>query len=449
MDEKLATSNKVIIPGPITWVGFPLSVTLVATIHGPVAILASIDRIFDVVGSILGFLAAIVIGIPLLLLITLVLTVWAVQRADKMHYERHSEFLPNISVVVMSILVFFAVISVPFLLFCFLSLLPMFKRLGSFAVILFILVSVPAYLVYKRTRRRRKRKYVGSNSTEVFHLSSCPMVREIAEADKVYFHTPEQAIGAMFSPVRFPCEICSPISLDVFLKELGNANWPGYVGLKERPKNGGTIKRKEPARDDRKQPLPVSKAQWPSPLHIEAVANLPGFRDDEELMQWMGYAADYYDAGEYEKAFEFLVQSLDRMPALKPYIFYYIRICNHVTSIPLKNSELKYEEKLAQYSSLPKWRRWTVQGFDDIELVRCKWCGRYTRYIHPDVGTHGFIREANSCLFCGRVYPMPSWLWDSPFGRAYSYYRGSFCDKEFYGEFEGDYDTGTSRKTTG
>jgi hypothetical protein len=38
------------------------------------------------------------------------------------------------------------------------------------------------------------------------------------------------------------------------------------------------------------------------------------------------------------------------------------------------------------------------------------------------------------------MYPMPSWTWDSPDGRAYSYYRMSFKEEEFYNEFELDYD---------
>jgi len=93
---------------------------------------------------------------------------------------------------------------------------------------------------------------------------------------------------------------------------------------------------------------------------------------------------------------------------------------------------------LARYRALPKWLRWTMLGFEF--RMRCKWCGRYTRYIHSDVPTFGFDTLANSCSFCSRMYPMPSWLWDSPDGRAYSYYRMSFSGDDFYEEFELDYD---------
>jgi len=173
--------------------------------------------------------------------------------------------------------------------------------------------------------------------------------------------------------------------------------------------------------------------------HIEAILNLPGFLKDKELTERMGYARVYYDQGEYAKAQQYLKWSLKRMPALEPYIFYYIRVCARVLSIPLTKEEVRYEAKLARYRALPKWLRWTMPGFE--LQVRCKWCGRYTQYIHPNVPTFGVTSSANSCLFhCGRMYPMPFWMWDSPDGRAYSYYRESFSDDKFYEEFERDYD---------
>jgi hypothetical protein len=115
-----------------------------------------------------------------------------------------------------------------------------------------------------------------------------------------------------------------------------------------------------------------------------------------------------------------------------------IKVCEHVLSIPLTKEEVQYEAKLSRYRALPKWLRWTMPGFEF--RMRCKWCGRYIRYIHPDVPTFGFDTLANSCLFCSRMYPMPSWMWDSPDGRAYSYYRMSFSGDDFYKEFEQGYD---------
>jgi hypothetical protein len=172
--------------------------------------------------------------------------------------------------------------------------------------------------------------------------------------------------------------------------------------------------------------------------HIETVTNLPSFEQDKEIREWMEYAAWYYDRGEYAKAHQYLTWSLKRMPALDPYIFYYMRVCERVLAIPLTQEQMGYEAKLARYRALPKWLRWTMLGFEFH--IRCKWCGQYTRYVPPDVPTFGFATFSNSCLSCDRMYPMPSWLWDSPDGRAYSYYRMSFSNEEFYEEFERDYD---------
>jgi len=81
--------------------------------------------------------------------------------------------------------------------------------------------------------------------------------------------------------------------------------------------------------------------------HIEAILNLPRFQEDKELVGWIGYSRAYYDRGEYAKAQQYLKWSLKRMPALEPYIFYYIRVCEHVLSIPLTKEAVQYEAKLA------------------------------------------------------------------------------------------------------
>jgi hypothetical protein len=149
--------------------------------------------------------------------------------------------------------------------------------------------------------------------------------------------------------------------------------------------------------------------------HIQVILNLPGFKEDEDLVGWMKHASTHYDRGNYEEALQYLTCLLKRMPELEPYIFYYIRVCKRVVSVRTAKKKVRSQ-------------------------LRCKWCGRHTTYIHPDEPTFGFASSANSCMFCGRMYPMPTWMWDSPDGRAYSYYRMSFSDNEFYEEFEQDYD---------
>jgi len=177
--------------------------------------------------------------------------------------------------------------------------------------------------------------------------------------------------------------------------------------------------------------------------HIEAIQKVPGFMEDKKLIELMGKAMGYYEAGWYGEALDYLNQALKRMPALEPYIFYYIRVCKCVLAVPLTEEEKQYEEKRKSYrsrlNSLPRWLWWLIPKLKN--QIRCKWCGRYTNFIHPDVSTFGFASHANSCWHCEGMYPMPSWMWDSPDGRAYSYYRMSFApeNKQFYNEFLKDY----------
>lgn len=167
--------------------------------------------------------------------------------------------------------------------------------------------------------------------------------------------------------------------------------------------------------------------------------DIPDDEKDEELQEWGMLAAAFYDAGEYSKALQYLNWLLKKRPCLKPYIFFYIRVCKRVLSTPVTKDESEYEVKLERKRALPKWLKWTV--VIGALRVRCKWCGRYTRYVDPNKPTFGFASSANCCDFCKRMYPMPSWIWDSPDGRAYSYFRGSFgAEEKFYKEFERDYD---------
>lgn len=167
--------------------------------------------------------------------------------------------------------------------------------------------------------------------------------------------------------------------------------------------------------------------------------DVPDDEKDEESEEWGILALAYYNAGEYGKALQYLTWLLKKRPNLKPYIFYYIRVCKRVVSVSLTKAESKYEAKLARKRALPKWLKWMVV-LGEV-LARCKWCGHYTRWVDPNKPTFGFATSANCCASCNRMYPMPCWIWDSPDGRAYSYFRGSFgADEKFYQEFERDYD---------
>jgi hypothetical protein len=171
--------------------------------------------------------------------------------------------------------------------------------------------------------------------------------------------------------------------------------------------------------------------------HVQAVLQLPGFDDVANLRSCLADANTNYDSGKYVIALKLLNNALGALPGLEPYLFYYIRVCEHVLSIPLTQSELEYEAKVAKYLSLPQW--WQKLATPPASTIRCKWCGRYTSAKEPDIPTYGFDASANACGYCSKMYPAPSWLWDSPDGRAYSYYRMSFKERSFYSEFEKDF----------
>ncbi len=175
------------------------------------------------------------------------------------------------------------------------------------------------------------------------------------------------------------------------------------------------------------------------PRRVMAVLEgIPGFEADKELIDYMTQAMNLYERGDYREAHRYLNASVGRLPAFKPHLLYYIRVCERVLAIPLTIEEKQSEAEVKQYLGRAKWLR-KLSGAPLLK-IRCKWCGRYTPYIDPDTPTFGFDTSANCCRVCGRMYPMPSWVWDSPDGRAYSYYRMSFKEEAFYEEFERDYD---------
>jgi tetratricopeptide (TPR) repeat protein len=150
--------------------------------------------------------------------------------------------------------------------------------------------------------------------------------------------------------------------------------------------------------------------------HIDILATvIPGFEKDKELLEKLGLASDEYEKGNYEASLKYLNWLLRKESSLEPFLYYYKKICEGISLIHPFSPSIE-------------------------NRIRCKWCGTLTLYIDPNASTFGLFSDSNSCSSCGRMYPMPSWLWDSPDGRAYSYYRESFIDEKFYEEFEEDYE---------
>jgi len=67
-------------------------------------------------------------------------------------------------------------------------------------------------------------------------------------------------------------------------------------------------------------------------------------------------------------------------------------------------------------------------------LIRCKYCGKYTRYINPNEPTFG-IMDSDNCSKCDRMYPVPDFYWDGWEGLDYMENRHSVPDEKFYSEY--------------
>ena len=170
---------------------------------------------------------------------------------------------------------------------------------------------------------------------------------------------------------------------------------------------------------------------------INKITSLKCFNKSPNIEKWFNEASCEYEKGNYDKALGLFTLLLLEYPIFEPMIFYIIRICEKVLSVQLSAAEIEVLKQNRRWVSAS----WLQRLFfpKPKPVLRCKWCGRLTQYVDPNMPTFGFNTETNSCQNCGRMYPMPSFTWDSPDGRAYSYYRMSFSDDEFYNEFEEDY----------
>lgn len=171
--------------------------------------------------------------------------------------------------------------------------------------------------------------------------------------------------------------------------------------------------------------------------------------NDKELQGYLLSASLFYKNGFYGFVHQNLWRALNRCNDLEPHIFYYLRVCERVLLVPLTPDEANYEHRFMATQMAKSWLEAKIRQLFSLFMkdnVRCKWCGRYTPYIDPNVPTFGFTDD-NNCSQCHRMYPMPSWVWDSPYGRTYSYFRSSHNSSEFDDEFEQDYEVESRRKT--
>lgn len=92
-----------------------------------------------------------------------------------------------------------------------------------------------------------------------------------------------------------------------------------------------------------------------------------------------------------------------------------------------------YCENVVNKNKESKLKKYNFE-FKKGSKIRCKYCGKYVYFVHPD-DSYAYL-GGNNCHWCKRGYPMPSYKWDIFDGLSYSYERGSVWDDDFYKMFE-------------
>ena len=147
-------------------------------------------------------------------------------------------------------------------------------------------------------------------------------------------------------------------------------------------------------------------------------------------------AFNSYSEANYEKALLHLTGATTEFPSLVEELAPHILICRRVASVQPNSNDRAYLASVAAWEARPRFLR--LFATQPAAKVRCKYCGRFTRYIEPDSG-FAYL-GTNNCDNCNRGYPAPDFCWDSIDGQAYIYYRHSVKEEVFYAEFEEQFD---------
>ena len=154
---------------------------------------------------------------------------------------------------------------------------------------------------------------------------------------------------------------------------------------------------------------------------------------DEEVNRTLALGHNAYNSGKYEDALTHFEEAIEIAPSIEEELYPHLIICRRVLRIEKDYRDALYEERLYRWES-SLFRRFRKSP----ELqIRCKYCGHYTEFIHPN---DGWGWSGNQCYRCAREYPMPDFLWDSLDGQAYIYYRRAASGWKFYREFEQMFD---------
>jgi len=157
---------------------------------------------------------------------------------------------------------------------------------------------------------------------------------------------------------------------------------------------------------------------------------------DQEANRLLVPAINSYNSADFQKALRYFSEAVERYPQLADELRPHMIICKRVISIPLSASDRDHLAAVGRWKSANFLKR--AFAMEPEPKLRCKWCGHFTRYIDPNDGFA--YRGTNNCQVCERGYPASDFAWDGVDGQAYIYYRHSVLEKEFYAEFEAQYD---------
>lgn len=142
---------------------------------------------------------------------------------------------------------------------------------------------------------------------------------------------------------------------------------------------------------------------------------------NENMATFTDVGVEFYNKGDYENALLIFRKLCEYNNTFYTSMLPQMEKCKNVIN-KSKNSQEKSPSKILKLLGLQN-------------LIRCKYCGKYTNYIDPNEPTYGFA-PSNNCSKCGRMYFAPSFYWDSWGGMEYMKERHSVPDKKFYEEYD-------------
>ena len=142
---------------------------------------------------------------------------------------------------------------------------------------------------------------------------------------------------------------------------------------------------------------------------------------DNNFVDFTDIGMKLYNKGNYESALIIFKKLSDHNRTFLTSLLPQMEKCKNVVTKSKENGE-KTPSKILKIVRLQN-------------LIRCKYCGHYTKYIDPNEPTYGFA-STNNCSKCGRMYFAPNFYWDSWDGMEYIQERHSVSDEEFYEEYE-------------